>query len=99
MLEVSVYLDEDDLYEGKPLHEYLVRHLMHHEIVGATVFAAVMGYGHKHHLHHPNKFGAVDERPIMIQFIDEEARVHAVLPHIKEIVKEGLIIMKKVERV
>lgn len=98
MLEVSVYLDEDDRYEGKPLHEYIVRHLMHHGILGATVIAAMMGYGHKHHLHHPDKLGAVDERPIMILFVDEEAKVHAILPHIKEVVKEGLIIIKRVER-
>lgn len=98
MLEVSVFLDMDDMYQGNKMFEYLIRHLMHHNIMGASVFEAVGGYGRKHHLHHPKHFGAADEEPIMIMFIDEEERVRAVLPHIKEVVKEGLIVVKKVER-
>jgi PII-like signaling protein len=41
---------------------------------------------------------AVDERPVMVIFIDEEAKVNAVLPELKKILREGLIVAKKVER-
>lgn len=99
MLEITIFLDENDLYENKPMHEYIMRYLMHHNIMGASLFVAMMGYGHKHHLHHPRKIGGMDEEPIMITFIDEEEKVRAVLPHLKEVVKEGLIVQKKVERV
>lgn len=99
MLEVSVFLDEDDLHDGKRMYEYIMRYLMHHKITGASVFEAMGGYGHKHHLNYPQRIGTTDERPIMIVFIDEEEKVRAVLPHIKEVVKEGLIVMKKADRV
>ena len=59
--------------------------------MGASVFTAILGYGHKHHLHNPRNLGNVDESPIMILFIDEEEKVNKVLPHIKEIIKEGVI--------
>lgn len=98
MLEVTIFLDEDDIYQGKPMHEHIMHHLMHHTIVGATVFAAMGGYGHKRHLHYPKKIGAADEAPLMILFVDEDAKVNAVLPHLKEVVREGLIIVKKAER-
>jgi PII-like signaling protein len=98
MTEVTVFLDEDDQHEGKPLHEYIMRYLMHHNILGASMFTALMGYGHKHHLHRPNKLGTLDEAPIMILFIDEEEKVRTVIPHLKEVVKEGLIVQKSVER-
>ena len=52
MLEVTMFLDEDDLHQDKRMDEYIMRYLMHHGIMGASVFPAVMGYGQKHHLHH-----------------------------------------------
>ena len=99
MLEVTIFLDEDDIHQGKPMHEHIMHHLMHHTIMGATVFTGMGGYGHKRHLHYPKKIGAADEVPLMILFVDEEAKVRAVLPHLKEVVKEGLITIKSVERV
>ena len=97
MVEVSVFLDEDDLYEGKPMFEYIIRYLMHHNILGATVFSAAGGFGKKRHFHSPRRMGNVDESPMMLVFIDEEEKVNTVLPHLKEVVKEGLIVKKKVE--
>ena len=99
MLEISMFLDEDDSYQDKPMHEYILRYLMHHQILGASLFEARFGYGHKHHLHKPRSFGAVDEGPIMIIFIDEEEKVNTVLPHLKEVLGDGLMISKKVERI
>jgi PII-like signaling protein len=43
--------------------------------------------------------GTADEKPRMILFIDEETRVREVLPHIKEVVREGLIVARTVERI
>ncbi len=72
---------------------------MHNSINGASVFSAIIGYRHKHHLHHPKKMGNVDENPIMIMFVDEEEKVQEILPHLKEVINEGLITIKKVEKV
>jgi PII-like signaling protein len=99
MLEVSVFIDEDDLYNGVPLYEYIIRYLMHHEIKGASVFSAMGGFGKKRHFHAPKRMGNVDESPLLLIFIDEEPKVNAVLPHLKEVVKEGLIVKRQVELV
>ena len=99
MLEVSIFLDEDDRYRDKPMYEYILRYLMHHQIAGASVFTAMGGYGAKRHLHFPRKLGFSDEGPLMILFIDEEPKVQSVRPQLKEAVREGLIVVKKVERV
>jgi PII-like signaling protein len=99
MLEVSIFLDEDDLYQGRRMDEHIVRYLMHHNIMGATVFSAAGGYGQKHHLNLPKRIAATDEGPLMIVFIDEDTKVAAVLPHIKEVVRGGLVITKHVDRV
>jgi PII-like signaling protein len=99
MFEIKFFLDENDLYQDKPKHEYIMRYLMHNSIMGASVFSAIMGYGLKHHLHHPQDLGNVDENPIMIMFIDEEEKVEKVLPHLKEVLNEGLIVKTIVEHI
>lgn len=96
MLEVNIFLDENDRYGDHPMHEHIMHFLMHHQIRGASVFAAMGGYGHKHHLHYPKRIGATDEAPIMIVFIDEEKIIRTVLPHLKEVIQEGLIVLKEV---
>ena len=97
MIEVTVFFDEDDLYNNEPARDYLMRYLLHHDIRGASVFAATMGFGRKHHVHKPKTLGGIDEESVMLIFVDEEDKVRAVLPHLKEVVREGLIIMKKAE--
>ncbi|HVN48087.1 MAG TPA: DUF190 domain-containing protein [Bacteroidota bacterium] len=96
MIEVSIFFDEDDQYQDQPMAEYLMYYLMHHKINGASVFSAKMGFGHKHHLHKPGRIGAGDERPLMLVFIDDEIKVQSVLPHIKEVLKEGLVVLNEV---
>jgi PII-like signaling protein len=98
MLEVQLFFDEDDRYEGKPLHQHVLRYLMHEKIAGASLFAALMGYGVKHRLHEPRRLSGSDEGPLLLVFIDEEDRVRAVLPYLKEVVREGLIVVRTVER-
>lgn len=98
MLEIRLFLDEEDMHEGKRLDEYIMRYLMHHGIMGASVFPAVMGYGKKHHLHHTRTIGSADEGPLMILVIDEEDKLRAVLPHLKEVMRDGLIVAQRVDR-
>ncbi len=98
MLEVKIFLDEADIYDNKPMHDYIMRYLMHHNVIGASVFEAYEGYGKKHHLHHLKGIGTVDESPLMILFIDEEDKVNLILPHLRKVIDDGLIILNKVER-
>ncbi|HLP16536.1 MAG TPA: DUF190 domain-containing protein [Bacteroidota bacterium] len=97
MLELKIFIDEGDMYGGKPLAEHIMRYFMHHEIRGATIFAALAGYGHKHHLHSPKQIGNVDEAPLLIMAIDDEEKILKILPHIKDVIEEGLIVTSRVD--
>jgi uncharacterized protein len=98
MIEVKVFFDEDDRHGEQSTYNYLMHYLLHQQIRGATLFSAMMGYGQKHHLHSPKRIGATDERPLMIMFIEDEEKVNSVLPHIKEVVKQGLITTHEVKQ-
>ncbi len=92
MIQVEMFFDEDDRYDDKPMAEYVMRYLIHHNVRGATLFAAIGGFGSKRHLHFPKKLGAADEGPVMLLFVDTEEKVHEVLPHLKLVLQEGLIV-------
>jgi PII-like signaling protein len=98
MLEVTLFLDDDDRHEGQPAHEHIMRYLMHHGIAGASAFSAVSGFGHKHHLHHRHGLAIADQGPMMIVFIDEDEKVRQVIPHIRSVVQEGLMVARHVSR-
>ena len=97
MTQVEMFFDEDDHYLDTPLAEYLMRYLIHHNIRGATLFSAKGGFGSKRHLHFPKKLGAADEGPMMLLFIDSEEKVREVLPHLKMVLHEGLIVTLTVD--
>lgn len=80
----------------KRTSEYLLRLLLREGILGAAVYRAVMGFGEKHHIHMPRRFGTSDEAPLLLLFIDEEERVRRVLPLVREAIGRGLIVLATV---
>jgi len=96
-LQLTIYLNETDMSGEVPLHELVVRRLLHQEISGATVQRGVMGFGKHGKVHRKRLFGVSDDRPVTITAVDEEARIRAILPELRQLVREGLITVQEVE--
>ncbi|MCZ2155791.1 MAG: DUF190 domain-containing protein [Bryobacterales bacterium] len=96
-LQMSIYVNEADMHGDFPLHEYIVRRLLHLDFSGATVAKCVMGYGKHGKVHRKRLFGVSDDRPLVITCVDEEPRIRAALPELKLLVPEGLITLHEVE--
>jgi len=97
MLQAQIFLDEGDKGPDAPLYEYILRYLMKSGLKGATLFRADFGFGSRQQLHAPSRFGGLDERPIMITFIDVEKKVLEAIIHIKPLLKDGLLATQFVE--
>jgi PII-like signaling protein len=96
-LQLTIYLNEADRIGDVPLHEDVVRRLLHFEIAGATVTPGVMGYGKHGRVHRKRLFGVADDRPVVITAIDDETRIRPILIEIKAVILEGLITLHEVE--
>lgn len=96
-MQLTIYLNEADRIGEIPLHEDVVRRLLHFEIAGATVTRGVMGYGKHGRVHRQRLFGVSDDRPIVISAVDEEWRIRPILAEIQALVVEGLITLHEVE--
>lgn len=88
-----IYLDDTDLWHAQPLYEAIVRRVRQAGLSGATVQHGIMGFGSHRKVHHKRLFGISDDKPVVITVVDEEPSIRAILPEIRGMVKEGLLVL------
>lgn len=92
-----VYLDETDLSGTVTLYETIVRRLRQLGVAGATVQHGIMGFGSHGKVHRKRLFGVSDDRPVVITAVDSEVKIREVLPEIRGLVREGLVVLLDAE--
>ncbi len=92
-----IYLADTDLWNAQPLYEAIVRRLRQAEMAGATVHHGIMGFGSHMKVHHKGLFGISDDKPVVITVVDSETKIRDVLPVIRRMMKEGLIVLLDAE--
>ena len=96
-LLVRIYIGEADHHEGKPLYQAIVELLRERGLAGATVLRGIEGYGANAHLHTTRLLRLSEDLPLLIEVVDQEDRIRAILPELDELVGDGLITLEKVE--
>lgn len=96
-LLARIYIGESDRWEGRPLYEAIVHLLREQGIAGATVLRGIEGYGRAARVHTAHILRLSEDLPILIEVVDNEERLRAVLPQIDAMVDGGLITLEHVE--
>lgn len=96
-LLVRIYVGESDRWDGQPLYEAIVQHLRRRGLAGATVLRGIEGFGANQHLHSTRILSLSEDLPILIEAVDTEEKIRAVLPELDEMLQEGLMTLEKVE--
>jgi uncharacterized protein len=96
-LLVRLYLGEADHVDGKPAYQAIVSYLRERGIAGATVLRGIEGFGANAHLHTARLLRLSEDLPILIEAVDEEARIREILPQLDAMVGDGLITLERVE--
>jgi uncharacterized protein len=94
-----VFFDETDQWNQIPLYEAVVRRMRQLGLAGATVNAGIMGFGSHQEVHRKRLFGISDDRPVTVMAIDTEEKLRAAIPEIRQLVREGLMILVDVEAI
>ena len=94
-----IYVDETDVWgeTHTPLYEAIVRRIRQLELAGATVQAGIMGFGSHQKVHRKRLFGISDDKPMIISVVDSDAKIRRILPEIRGMVKEGLVLLLDAE--
>ena len=96
-LLVRIYLGETDTWQGRPLYQAIVERLRERGLAGATVLRGIEGFGAKQHLHSTRILSLSEDLPILVEAVDTEERIRAVLPELDGMVTDGLITLEKVD--
>jgi PII-like signaling protein len=94
---MRIFIAEGDRYEHRPLYEALVEMLRKEGFAGATVLRGVSGFG-AHSVYHSQKLLDLSaDLPMIIEAVECEEKVNAVMPRIDAMMSGGMITMEKVK--
>ena len=93
---LRIFIGERDKWHGLSLYEAIVNAARKENMAGATVFKGCMGFGCKSHMHTSKLERLSEDLPMVIEIVDSEEKIMAFLPHLDEMVTEGLITLEKV---
>lgn len=92
---MRIHIDETDRWHGSLLYEAILRVLREHGLAGATTLRSIMSFGTRRILHSEfNEITSLD-RPVVVECVDDEARIAEVLPVIDRMITSGLITLER----
>jgi hypothetical protein len=94
---MRIHIGERDRHDGKPLYEAIVNLLREKHYAGATVTRAVMGFGATARLHTDKVLRLSIDLPIVVECVDTEEKIQAILPELDRMIGGGLITLEKVK--
>jgi hypothetical protein len=94
---MRIHIGERDRFHGKPLYEAIVNLLRERHYAGATVTRAIMGFGATARLHTDKVLRLSVDLPIVVECVDTEEKIDAVLPDLDQMIGGGLITLEKVK--
>ena len=93
---LRVFIGEGDKWHGQPLYEAIVLKARELHLAGATVLRGPMGFGAHSRLHTAKVLRLSEDLPMVIEIVDSREKIDELLPHIDDMVKEGLVTLEKV---
>ena len=90
-VRVSVYINEADKWNRRPLHLEVLRMLYEQGLAGGTVLRAVAGFTGKGGVQTTSLVDAGGKLPLVIQFIDTPEQVERVMLRLKQMVGQRMI--------
>lgn len=94
---MRVFVGESDQWEHRPLYMSLLELFRAQGLAGATVLRGIAGFGANSVIHTATLFRLSSDLPIIVEVVDSEERLRAVLPEVDRRMKGGLITIERVQ--
>lgn len=95
-VQVTVYLNESDKWQHRPLHLEILNYLRQEGVYAATAVHAVAGFLGRHRVETAHLIDAGGKLPVIVIFVDTDEHVNRVLPKLKEMASHRLIVRENV---
>jgi PII-like signaling protein len=93
---MRVFLGESDRWGHQPLYMGLLELFRAEGLAGATVLRGVAGFGPDSILHTASLFRLSSDLPMIVEVVDSEDRIQAILPEVDRRMRGGLITLERV---
>ena len=98
---LRIFVGESDKIGSINVYEEIVNKARKDKLAGATVYRGIMGFGKTSIIHTSKIFALSEDMPLVIEIVDDEIKIDAFVPKIKEIFEKanngGLITIEKAE--
>ena len=95
-VKISIYINEADKWNRRPLHLEVLRMLHEQGLAGGTVLRAVAGFTGRTGVQTTSLVDAGGKLPLVIEFIDTPERVDRVMPVLKKMVRQRVITRQQI---
>ena len=92
---MRIHIGERDKFEGQPLYQAIVELLRERHYAGATVYRGLMGFGASSTLHTDRLLDLSTDLPIVVECVDTEEKLQAILPELDRMIDGGLITLER----
>jgi PII-like signaling protein len=92
---MRIFIGESDKYQGKPLYAALLERLRSKGLAGATVLRGVAGFGASSVVHTDKVLRLSLDLPLIIEVVETEEAIQAILPDLNEMIGGGLITLER----
>ncbi|MDT8421376.1 MAG: DUF190 domain-containing protein [Desulfuromonadales bacterium] len=92
---MRIFIGESDRWQKKPLHEALIELFRQEGFAGATVLKGVAGFGAQSIVHTDKLLTLSRDLPLVVEVVDSEERIQAVLPRLDEMIRSGMVTLEK----
>jgi hypothetical protein len=101
-LLLRIFIGESDKaargpFEGKPLWEALLNDFRERGLAGCTVLRAIAGFGASAKTRNILSEYLSSDLPIVLEVVDRESKIRAVMPDLDEMIGGGMVTLEKVD--
>lgn len=94
---LRIFTSTDDRWGTMPLYLAIVEKAREMHLAGATVLRGPLGFGRSRRMHRGHILPLTQELPIVIEIVDDEARINGFLPALDEMMESGLITLERAQ--
>lgn len=92
---MRIFIGEGDRYKHQPLYEALVELFRKEGFAGATVLRGLCGFGANRIFHSQRLLDLSADLPLIVEVVDTEAKINAIMPRIDAMMGGGMITLEK----
>lgn len=97
---MRIFLGENDRcatgpHAGRPLYEAILLMLREQGFAGATVLRGIAGFGATARIHTDRVLRLSSDLPVVVEVVEREAEIQAVLPELDAMIEGGLITLER----